>query len=103
MQLPDQDFALVASDDVDVQVTVRDRNHALLNITGGTITFKVAGLTLTVGNGVTVTNPTAGEFVAALTSANTATLDGMYRYSATLVLNGKTRCVARGTMAVVTK
>jgi hypothetical protein len=90
MAMFDQDFEMFQGDTKQLVVSVVDGDGLAVDLSGATITWKlfksksgnVADVTKTIGNGLTVTNATAGEFTVDLAEADTVNLIGTYFHEA---------------------
>lgn len=86
-----QNFSMYSGDDEDIAVTVVDDAGAAVDLTGATITWKLAdsrGGTIEITkvndstSGVTITNAAAGEFTIHLSATDTDSLAGVYYHEA---------------------
>lgn len=99
-----QNFEMWAGDDLDVVAIVKDASGTVVDITGATVEW---ALRLTVDSpvllakdtaaGITLTNPTQGEFTITLAPADTSALGGRsYYHEAEVTLGGKITTVLTG-------
>lgn len=89
---PNQHFEMISGDTATITVTVDDGAGGVVDLTGATVTFAMskdkpgsrfnatAKITKTVGDGVTLTDPTNGVMTVALDAADTDDLSGRYHY-----------------------
>lgn len=88
MTMTNQDFQIWAGETKQLIVTVTDGNGIIVDISGSQITWRLLDknnytiMTKTLGNGVTLTDPTHGIFMIQLNPTDTANL-GISRYSHT--------------------
>ena len=80
-----QHFVMWSGDDKVITVTVYDNDDDVVDITDATITWRLsqnvdsaALITKTVGDGITISDPTNGIFTITLEPSDTAPLSGRY-------------------------
>lgn len=89
MTYSNQDLLLWSGDDKVITVTVYDNDDAIVNITSATITWQLshnvssaALISKTVGSGISLSDPSNGQFTITLDPADTASLSGRYYHEA---------------------
>lgn len=100
---------LVEGDTLSFKITLTDDAGDPINLTGTTTEMDIKRLdeslvlTLTVGDGITYTNPTGGEMTIVVDAADTANLEPQYTYRYDVQwTNGTTiRTVAWGTIQTI--
>jgi hypothetical protein len=90
-KLPIQRETMHSGDDKLIQLTVRDQDAVVIDITGATMSFvlsedpgDVALFELTVGSGITLIDPTNGRADIRIADTDTAALAGLYYFEVTL-------------------
>jgi len=78
------DLTLYAGDSRNLKISVTDENSVPINLTGATIKWILTDqgsvkLSKVISSGITISNPTQGEFTVLLTASNTKTLSGTYQ------------------------
>lgn len=95
-----QSFELFAGDDLDLQITVRNADDALYDLTNAAIAWKVAQtvnsaalISKSVGAGITISNQVTnkGEFVVTLTASDTTLTPRYYYHEADITPPGGKR------------
>lgn len=79
------DIRIIQGDDVTLAITAKNLDGQIINLTGATLIFKaVQGNTVAVtkstGAGITLTDPSVGEFEVELTDTDTGALEGKYYF-----------------------
>jgi hypothetical protein len=103
-----QNFNMTAGDTKTLVVTVRDAEGTAVNLTGSTIKWqakrslgKAASLSKVSASGITLTDPTNGEFSVALDPSDTEDLVGLFHHEAEVTAaDGTISTVLRGTMKI---
>ena len=106
--LPPQDIPIFRGDDKDPVFSVTDANGATVDLTGGTITFRVrpyiggaSSFVKTVGSGITISTDPNYQFTVTIDPGDTSGLDyGDYRWDAELTLSGAVTTVAWGKLII---
>jgi hypothetical protein len=86
-----QNIEIEQEDSKIIQVTVYDQSNSILDLSGYTVLWKVFKnkdsimLTKTIGNGITLTNPTEGVFEILVSSIDTQNLLGKYFHSCKII------------------
>lgn len=107
--------AIVHQDDIvqgntcSFRVTLKDENAAAINLTGTTADMEIKRIdgtivfALSIGNGITYTNPTGGEMTITIDAADTATLDPeyTYKYDVQWTNGSNVRTVAAGNLKIM--
>tara|TARA_Y100000310_G_C20100381_1_gene542440 strand:- start:63 stop:410 length:348 start_codon:yes stop_codon:yes gene_type:complete len=91
-----QNFKMRQGDDKKINVTIKDENGDVIDITSFTATYKIATalvdgtvkVTKTVGSGITLTDPTSGVLQIVLVPADTSMLMGQHYHELELVDTG---------------
>lgn len=104
MTRKNQYFSMVAGDDQDLVVTVKNEAGVVVDITGSTIKWAMkktvngqAQVSKTTTSGITLTTPSSGVFTISLGSVDTQTLSGRYYHEAELTNNiGKKKTIMTG-------
>ena len=91
-------------------ITYEDASGNKINLTGATITLKAKDnrsdtnfvINLSVGNGITLSNPSQGEFTIAIPAATTATYDwNRAFYDLDITLSGVVTRLLQGQIQVI--
>jgi hypothetical protein len=77
-----QNFSVYSGVTKSIVVSVTKENNAPLDITGSQITWSFNNVLKTNANGITLTNPTQGEFTIHLDSNDTQNMQGRYYHKA---------------------
>jgi hypothetical protein len=98
MTVMNQNFSMYAGNTKKVVVTVKDDAGGNLNITGSTVRWGFGDILKTTSSGITLSNPTSGEFTITLNPADTSSKKGTFTHFAeltdvagnvTTILNGE--------------
>lgn len=87
-------------------ISVVDQNNVAVPLTGATIEWIliIQGTTIlskSVGSGITISNPTSGQFIIALTVNDTRALHGTYEHMARVTtIDGNSSIVVTGTITI---
>lgn len=103
------DFTMFAGDSKTLEVTVKDADGVVVDITGATIRWSLARsvnstpalLQKAVGSGITITDGPNGRFDVALANADTETLsDAYYHEAEVILLDGTIATVVSGAVTI---
>lgn len=103
------DITMFAGDTKTLQVTVKDENGDAVDLTGASIRWQAsrsvnkrpADLEKSVGDGITITDATAGRFDVTLDSADTEDLRGDFYHEAEVIdASGNVSTVFTGTLTI---
>lgn len=92
-------YVLYAGTDRTLSLVARDDDAAILNITGGTLAFRLArnaGDSAIVAKSGSIVSGSAGTFTVALTDADTDDLEGDYYYNVLATISGTDTMCAEG-------
>lgn len=98
-----QHVDLVAGEDRTITFNARDHRQGVLNITGGTIGWKLArsnGCAAALEKTGSIVSGADGTFTVALTDSDTSWLRGEYIHEAKVTVAGVTTVAARGRFRV---
>jgi hypothetical protein len=79
-----QNFSMFAGESKEIIVPVTKENNAELDITGSKIKWGFSNILKTDTNGITLSNPTKGEFTITLNPIDTQSLEGIFYHGAVL-------------------
>ena len=102
---------IVQGDTCSFRVTLSDENEDPINLTGTTADMEIKRLdgtlvlALTIGDGITYTNPTAGEMTITIDAADTDTLEPeyTYRYDVQWTNGANIRTVVAGKLKIMSQ
>ena len=92
-------YVIYAGTDRTLSLVARDADAALLNITGGTLAFRLSrnpGDSATVAKTGSIVSGAAGTFTVALTDADTDDLEGDYYFNVLASISGTDTMCAEG-------
>lgn len=99
-----QHFVLTAGEDRTLALTAKDRDAAIFNLTGATITFDLIDAETDqrcfATKSGTITSATEGTYTVTLTDTDTRDMRGLYRYIAKATISGATTAIGKGRIRV---
>lgn len=98
-----KNFVMRAGTDRTLSLVARDDNGDILNLTGGTLAFRLTlneGDTSLVSKSGSIVSAAAGTFTVALTDSDTSDLYGDYRYHVLATISGTDTMCSEGTIRI---
>jgi len=96
-----QNFSMFAGESKEIIVSVTKENKSKLDLTGSSIKWSFRNVIKTETNGITINDPTNGEFTIYLSPIDTQNLKGIFSHEATVTdAIGNVSKVMTGTIAI---